>query len=375
MTRELRGSDVHREKTHHVRPDVAIPKNWKTFLQHADNKKELVTLYTNIMEESAGQVLENGQQLFVSGGLGDTAIVCHKSPGVPEPVPQLHSNQEEADIRIILHCVHASRGGVQTVVVCSPDTDVIVLLLHHREQIHSREIYFLTGKNERYTYQVRLIPIHEIFQSLTAPQLKILLPVHCMTGCDSVSSFKGHGKKSAIRIMYEKSEKYQALASLGDTHVPSDQETVCATMFVGQLYGDSSCASLNRLRCNSVKKQKVAAKKLPPTDDSFMQHLRCVCLQLMIWRQACVGMQELPNILQSGYQEKEGTLCPVMTTKPFAAPELSNDIVCDCDKDQCYNEACYCFVSDQPCGCQACTDATHGGVCGNPWTYIHLDDD
>ena len=209
-------------------------------------------------------------------------------------------------------------------------------------------ICFLTGKNERHMNQVCLVPVHNIFQSLTA-QLNILLPVYCMTGCDRVSSFRGHGKKSVFRIMYEKSEKYRALSSLGNTHVPSDQETVCAIMFVGRLYGDSSCTSLNRLRCDNIKKQKVAAMKLPPTDDSFMQHLLRVCLQLIIWRQACVGMQELTNILQSGYQEKEATLCPVMTTKAFATPEISNDIVCDCDKDQCYTEACCCFVFDQPC--------------------------
>ena len=67
-----------------------------------------------------------------------------------------------------------------------------------------------------------------------------------------------------------------------------------------------------------------------------------------------------------------------MTTKSFAAPELSNDIVCDCDKDQCYNESC-CFVSDQLCTA-ACeyepfTETEHDGVCGNPLTYIHTDDD
>ena len=169
------------------------------------------------------------------------------------------------------------------------------------------------------------------------------------------------------------------LSRLGNTHVPSDQETVCATMFVGQLYGHPSCTSLNRLRCDSINKQELAAKKLPPTDDIFMQYLLRVCLQLMTWRQACVGMQEMPNILQFGYQEKEGTFCPLMTTKAFAAPELPNDIVCDCAKDRCYTEACCFFVSDQlctaACGCQACTDATHGRVCGNPLTYIHLDDD
>ena len=127
MTREKRGSQfIH--KSHHVRPDVSIPSNWKTFLQHGQNKAELVSLYTNILEETGSEILNVGQKLYVSGGREDTAIkVTEKS----EPVPQLKSNQEEADTRLILHCIHAARGGVQSIVVCSPDTDVIVLLLHH----------------------------------------------------------------------------------------------------------------------------------------------------------------------------------------------------------------------------------------------------
>ena len=85
----------------------------------------------------------------------------------------------------------------------------------------------------------------------------------------------------------------------------------------------------------SVKKQKVRAKKLPPTDESFQQHLLRACLQLMMWKQACIGMQDLPDVLQSGYHEKDGKFCPVMTTRVFAAPELSNKIACDCEENQC----------------------------------------
>ena len=101
----------------------------------------------------------------------------------------------------------------------------------------------------------------------------------------------------------------------------------------------------------------------------------------MIWKQACIGMQELTDILQSGYmyQEKDGKLCPVMTSALFAAPELSNDIVCECERDQCYTEECCCIVSDQPCtaacGYEASTDASHGGECGIPLTYMHIHED
>lgn len=57
-------------------------------------------------------------------------------------VPELRSNQEEADSRIIMHAVEAARRGAETIVVSSPDTDVLVLLLDHRMQIQADRIFF-----------------------------------------------------------------------------------------------------------------------------------------------------------------------------------------------------------------------------------------
>lgn len=164
MTRERCGS-MQQEHTRHVHPDVTLPQNWKGFLQQANNKVALASLYTSVIEETAGATLENDQELFLSGGRDDVATVCKRSSVTSHPVAELRSNHEEADTRIVLHCIYASKGGVQSIVMCSPDTDVIVLLLHHRTQIHSKEIYLLTGKNERHTNQVRFVPIHEVFVS------------------------------------------------------------------------------------------------------------------------------------------------------------------------------------------------------------------
>ncbi|GFO29295.1 hypothetical protein PoB_005580000 [Plakobranchus ocellatus] len=45
-------------------------------------------------------------------------------------VPDLYSSHEEADSRIILHCMYASQQPTtETVIVRSPDSDVFLLLL------------------------------------------------------------------------------------------------------------------------------------------------------------------------------------------------------------------------------------------------------
>ena len=43
------------------------------------------------------------------------------------PVPELFSNHEEADTRLILHAQHAALAGITQVIVKSPDTDVAVI--------------------------------------------------------------------------------------------------------------------------------------------------------------------------------------------------------------------------------------------------------
>ena len=53
-----------------------------------------------------------------------------------------------------------------------------------------------------------------------------MLPVYCMTGCDTVSSFHVHGKKSVFRIMTQKAEKYQGLSTLGSNVNISERKHV-----------------------------------------------------------------------------------------------------------------------------------------------------
>ena len=76
-------------------------------------------------------------------------------------VPALWSNQAEADARIIMHAVEADRKGAETIVVSSLDTDVLVLLLHHRTQIRAYRIFFLTGRTGKHASLTRYEPCHE----------------------------------------------------------------------------------------------------------------------------------------------------------------------------------------------------------------------
>lgn len=58
-----------------------------------------------------------------------------------ENIPSLNSNQEEADARLVLYTIEATQSGADKVVAASTDTDVLVLLIHHRTEILVSSIY------------------------------------------------------------------------------------------------------------------------------------------------------------------------------------------------------------------------------------------
>ncbi|MGH0129553.1 UNVERIFIED_CONTAM: hypothetical protein FKN15_014669 [Acipenser sinensis] len=226
---------------------------------------------------------------------------------------ELDSNQEEADT-IILHVITAAEAGADIIVVCSPDTDVLVLLLHHCPSIKAKEIYLMTGRQGKQAKLTRFIPIHTIYGSLTRAQHNILLPVYGITGCDTVNALLGHGKKKAFWIMMKDADTFQAMTTLGDTTKQGDGEKAAATQFVSCLYGESTfCGSLNDFRGEKAEKGN-AVKKLPPTDDSFMLHLLQCLYQVLIWKHADIGMLDVPSPIHFE-KEVDGQLRPKLVSQ------------------------------------------------------------
>ena len=66
-----------------------------------------------------------------------------------EEIEELNSTQEEADTKIILHCLHiaATSPETSTIIVRSPDTDVFVLLLNMTEEIQQKLLFDTGNKN------------------------------------------------------------------------------------------------------------------------------------------------------------------------------------------------------------------------------------
>lgn len=196
--------------------------------------------------------------------------------------PAVASLQEEADSRRVLHSVVAAEAEAQQIVVDSPDTDVLVLLFHHRPDNSAEKLFFLIGHTGKHTTLPRYIPVHQLYDKLSLAQMNILLPVHCITGCDTVSSFHGYGKAKAFKFIKEKADLHQSLKSLeASPNITKAERQACTN-------------SLNKLHCKQAAK-KVGPRKLPPTDDTFHQYVLRETYQLMMWRQADMQILNLPH--------------------------------------------------------------------------------
>ena len=97
---------------------------------------------------------------------------------------------------------------------------------------------------------------------------------HALTGCDTVSSFVGHGKKKAWSTWNALSELTHALLTL--SHAPSEptEDVLHIKRFVILLYDrNSKCVDVDKARKKLFAK-RTAVQQIPPTKAALEQHVR-----------------------------------------------------------------------------------------------------
>ena len=140
------------------------------------------------------------------------------------------ANHEEADTRVVLHCIHAE---TEDVVVAARDTDILLLLLAFFSSMKCKQLWMKAGTPKQKKY----FPIHEIRQKLSFPEsvYSALLAFHAITGCDTVSYFSGHTKKTAWSVFVKEHLGYFST---------SEKETSQRPRFTMRKSSSVSCTGL-----------------------------------------------------------------------------------------------------------------------------------
>ena len=322
-----------------VTPATRIPQQFSNkFLAVNDNKEALFHLLANdLMQDTYDNKIvvctQNEQVLASSGNLSISDIA-----------PCTH---EEADNRIMLHVKHAVANSHTKVTIKTVDSDVVVIALswyRHISNIKELWIEFGTGKHRRY------IPIHKLSEHLTPPIAEALPFFHAFTGCDTVSTFAGIGKRSAWNAWMKYHDVDETFIKLGNHQCSSlIQNKVSDELqrFVCLMY-DRTTTTSNVDDCRRIlfTKKNQAIQNIPPTLDALIQHTKRAALQAFIWNKCLERAPVIPQSTEFGWKSIQSGFEPVWTTLPDVSSHCEELVSCSCKK-RC--SICKCVKQNLPC--------------------------
>ena len=302
-TRGKRGSGVRQR----VVADNKLPRNWKKFLQVDQNKQELfkylAECVTSINAEK--QVIStHGKQVL------SIMPISHDHIGRLAPC-----NHEEADNRMLLHAADAVQCGFMEILLRTVDTDILILAIAFVEKLQEFQgnqtielwVGFGTGGHLHY------IAAHDISSKLKSQVPKALPFFHAFTGCDTMSSFYGKGKKTAMDTWKSFPEVTSAFLSLGNTPPVVDNSCMASLeRFVVLLYDRASAqTAVNGARKQLFVKKGRQFDGIPPTRAALLEHSKRAVLQAgYIWGQALIPSPTMPNPQDWGWTLGGGLWMP-----------------------------------------------------------------
>ena len=334
QTRDKRGKGVRRR----VAPQNALPKNWGEFLKLADNKKELFSFLGRevVSIETEKQVIST---LFED-------IICRQERNTVGLAPCSH---EEADSRIMLHVADAAKE-YSSVTIRTVDSDVVVLAVYTFAQLRTSltELWVAFGTKKSY----RVISAHGIYTAIGVQKSLALPMFHAFTGCDTVSSFSGRGKKTAWETWSVFPEVTDAFISLMGQPDQSDVEAAMGMLarFVVLVYDKTSCQSyVNEVRVNLFARKGRDVLNIPPTRGCLVEHVRRAAHQAgYCWSQSLLPMPVLAEPEGWGWtRTAEGEWEVFWSKLPEASKVCRELLCCGCTKGCRTN--CKCKKAALPC--------------------------
>ena len=340
------------------------PKQWKKFLSSGENKRALTRfLLQQWSRDSYADRIGNRNIYFaVEDKCFRLSVIIGKV--VCEEIPELNSNHEEADTKLLLHTKHASENGEASIIIKSPDTDVAILACHFCKDIPARILIMKKEKTRNIFLEISAIA------DAAGPHLCDALPgLHAFTGCDATSAFSGKGKKTALKLCVMDPLACGGMAALGDSF---DLETVPfreCEKFVCQMYGRPRLADVNECRYVTFCAKQGLSQSLPPCQDALLQHTMRANYQAAIWRNALIANPQVPPPEGHGWLIADGQLDINWMSLPPAPEALLELILCGCTTD-CTTGHCTCKRNGVSCAesCQC------GDGCKNPHNYTWEDE-
>ena len=337
--------------------EQALPKQWQKFLSSGANKEQLLCF---IAKQFCESTLQDGLTYYVTH-----KELCFRFSRGDESqsgsvIQHLTSDHEEADTRIMLHVLDAKEHN--NIIIHSPDTDVAVIAINLAYHHKLENLKLALGTQQKR----RIIDISQITEhhGQLSPALAGL---HAFSGCDTIPSFSGKGKRTVINKLGGSAKALKFFTELGTSFDVTAAQLSAAEEVVCQLYG-LDMVKVDEARyvmfCSSGSESS-----MPPTKDALTYNLQRANYQTAIWKKADTPFIDVPPPEVHGWLSDESGLSFHWMSKPVAPPEILQLSVCQC-KRGCSGR-CSCHSANL-----ACTDLCKcGDECENRAEVPPIDED
>ena len=335
-TRDKRGKGIRRR----VEPDSRVPGNWEAFLRIDENKTELF----KYLAEEIINIDSADKQVITTYG-EKVLMKIEQNSELLEPC-----NHEEADTRLFVHAADASNQRKKRVMICTVDTDVVVIALAMFDRLDLDELWISYGVGKH----LRYLPIHTMHANLGPEKSKAILMFHPMTGCDQVSFLAGRSKKTS----WDTWQKFEDITSILERLSNAPSKSVVDEMlpdierFIILIFDrTSTCTKVDQCRQNLFTKKGRSIENIPPTCAALYQHIiRSVYQAGYVWNQATRPQQILPSPTDWGWTQLEnGSFQPVWSTLPEASSICRELIKCGCSEKLGCRGHCKCKRATLKC--------------------------
>ena len=285
-------------------PDFSIndplPRDWRKFLQTRDNKRILVNHISEQFLYFGQTLLLPDQTLFVGGGFNDSFIAKEVRCNEIKECENLHCNSLEGDSRVWLHAFMCQ--GLRCLIY-SPDNDTYHIGLPLIGKYHQKSVFVaLDSKFETLLNLNKLCNSIEYdvrFGRLSSDLLSVIQMLYVCTGCDYVSFFKDHGKKSFFDTFVKNSDFILTdkgyTGSLKDFQVDKERGFLSFLRLVGSEYF-KKCSHEFIDKCPDLKPESVFKSITEEHKSSLENHTQFInCLREALFKR-CDEEHNLPSV-------------------------------------------------------------------------------
>ena len=190
--------------------------------------------------------------------------------------------------------------------VRTPDTDILMILLHHAKMINLT-VYLDHGSG----VHRKLINVSELAESLGPDYCSTLLGYYVFSGEDCTSAFKGKGKVIPLKKLQQNTKYHEAFGKLGTSWLVPDELQQEIEAFTCLMYGYAKMRSVDGVHAKMLRKMvgedkvlsldsKVDLARLPPPKVSLIPHVQRCNYRVACYKRADQPILEKPNPYDEG---------------------------------------------------------------------------